>query len=168
MGADKVVSYTSDATTPMGTTRVLSIAGSVAPTSGTGHAYTGNTAWWTWGSNGTVLETPWFTTYSGYISRFAFMNYGTNDVTYSVQCLAESGNTITASPIPTGSNTGKLVHGEQTVVTATDVCNFSGNTRGAVRFTINAPNTVVKGVYNVVNASSGSVSVTDLWRPGSN
>lgn len=164
---NEFVMFTSDATTPMGVSRVLSIAGAVAPTAGIAHAFTGNTAWWTWGSNGTVLETSMFSNVAGYNNRFVFMNYGANPVTYSSTCLVEAGKTAVAGTKATGT----LVVGQNVILSA-DVCTITGaatvggNTaaRGGARFTINAPASVVKGTYNSV-APNGSFDAIEMLPP---
>lgn len=163
-GGNQALIYTSDGTTPMGTSRTLGISGQVDPVVGATRAYTGNAGFWVWGSNGTVLHSPWFSTAAGYISRFVLTNTGPNPVTYQTTCYAETGNTPTAGAAATGTipATGQLV------VNATDVCTFSGNTRGAIDFTIAAPNNVVQGAYNIVNATTGSISVSNMMRPGTN
>lgn len=163
-GADQALTYASDGTTPMGTSRTLGISGQVAPVVGATRVYTGNAGFWVWGSNGTILHSPWFSTAAGYISRFVLTNTGPNPVTYQTTCYAETGNTPTAGAAATGTipATGQLV------VSATDVCTFSGNTRGAIDFTIAAPNNVVQGAYNIVNATTGSISVSNMMRPGTN
>jgi hypothetical protein len=166
LNANRVFSYTSDATTPMGVSRVLSIAGAVTPAAGISHNFTGNSSWWTWGSNGTILETAMSAYTAGYNNRFVFMNYGNNDVTYSSTCLVETGKTAVTGTAASGT----LAHGKQTVIPAANVCTISGTsngnaaTRAGVRFTINAPSTVVKGVYNSV-ATNGSIDSIELVRP---
>lgn len=161
--AARNISYQSNATTPMGTGRTLGIAGSVN-VPGVDHALTGNSSWWVWTSNGTVLQSPWFSTAAGYISRFILTNTGTTAASYSTTCQAESGNTATVG----ASATGSIGAGKQLVLTATDVCTFSGNTRGTAIFTVNAPTANVQGAYNIVNATTGSISVSNMMRPGTN
>ncbi len=172
LSANRLFSFTSDAVTPMGVARTLSIAGSVTPAVGAAHNFTGNSTWWTWGSNGTILETPMAAYTTGYNNRFVFMNYGTTAVTYSTACLVEAGKTAVSG---TGA-TGTLLAGKQTVVLAADVCTITGTatatgnaaTRAGVRFTINAPSAIVKGVYNSVNNTTGAIDSIELVRPTTN
>lgn len=164
--ADRKVFFTSDATTPMGTSRVLGIAGSVAPAAGQSHTFTGRSDWWTWTSNGTLLQSPWFSTAAGYTSRFVLTNTGTNAATYTAVVKTETGNTCT-----TGSGAaGTIPANGQLVVDASTICTaFSGaNKRGAAVFTVNAPSANIQGAYNIVNATTGSVSVSNMMRPGTN
>lgn len=169
--ADKLVTYLSDATTPLGTSRVLSIAGSVAPLSGIAHDFTGNSTWWTWDSNGIVLETPMSAVTAGYNNRFVFMNYGTSAATVTAECLVESGKTVTN--LLTSVAPLNLTAGTQTVVTADQVCTVTGTgtgptalgnaaARAGVRFTINAPTNTVKGVYNSVNSNTGAIDSIEM------
>jgi hypothetical protein len=165
--SDEFVMFTSDATNALGVSRVLSIAGAVAPIAGIAHAFTGNNAWWTWTSNGTVLETSMFSNATGYNNRFVFMNYGTIPVTYSSTCLVEAGKTAVAG----SKATGTLVVGQNVILSA-DVCTITGaatvggNTaaRGGARFTINAPISAVKGTYNSV-APNGSFDAIEMLPP---
>lgn len=114
--------------------------------------------------NGTELQSPWFSTAAGYTSRFVLTNTGTTAAAYSTSCKVETGNTATAG----SGATGTIAAGKQLVLSATDICTFSGNTRGAVVFTISAPNSNIQGVYNIVNATTGSISVSNMMRPGTN
>lgn len=161
--AARTISYQSDATTAMGTGRTLGVAGSVN-VPGVDHALTGNSSWWVWASNGTQLQTPWFSNASGWLSRFVLTNTGTVAASYSTTCLAETGNTATLG----ASATGSIAANSQLVLTASDVCTFSGATRGAAVFTVNAPNANVQGTYTLVNATTGSSAVSNMMRPGTN
>lgn len=161
---DQLLSYNASGTTSMGTGRTLGIAGSVAPAAGANHAFTGNGSFWTWTSNGVSLQSPWFSTAAGYISRFVLTNTGTTGATYSSQCLAETGNTATLGTASTGS----IPPGGQLVLNATDVCTFSGASRGAILITVNAPTANIQGAYNIVNPTTGSITVSNMMRPGTN
>lgn len=159
-GAHKV-QYTSDATTPMGTARVLSVAGAIAPAVGTAASLGSNSAWWTWTSNGTVLQSPWFSTFGGgYTNRFVLMNTGSTAATYAATVQAEAGNTVTMG----SAQGGTIPAGGQLVVNASDVATFSGNSRGTVSFTLNAPASQVKGTFQQVNPNTASVTNVPLER----
>lgn len=172
LSANRLFSYTSNATTPMGVSRVIQIAGGVTPAVGYAHAFTGNATWWTWGSNGTILETPMTAVTANFNNRYVFMNYGSSDVTYSTACLVETGKTAVAGTAATGT----LKAGKQTVILAADVCTVTGTATGSgnaaaragVRFTINAPSAIVKGVYNSVNNNTGAIDSIELVRPTTN
>jgi len=161
---DVWVTFEADATTALGTSRTFALTGTVTPQVGAAHAIADtttskNATAWVWSANAIELWAPYFTTNTGFISRFAFQNTG-NAVGYSSTCLAESGNVVTAG----AKSTGTLVAG-MTVVNATEVCTFSGNTRGTVRFVINAPAGNVHGTYNLVAPGGVSISVETLTRP---
>lgn len=155
------VNYVPTGTTPMGTARVLAVAGGLAPAVGAAVNLGGNTAWWTWGSNGLVLQSPWFSTFgNGYTNRFILMNTGANAVTYSTTVLTEGGNVATMGTGQTGT-----IPAEGTVVIdSADIATFSGATRGAVTFTVNAPASAVKGTFQQVNPISGQVTNVPLER----
>jgi len=156
--------FENDTTTALGTSRTIAVTGTVNPAVGAAHAFADtaskNATAWVWDANAIELWSPYFSTASGWISRFVFQNTGTASVGYSATCLAETGNTV----IPGAAVTGTLVPG-MTVVNAADVCTFSGNTRGNVRFIINAPAGNIHGTYNLVNAATGSSTVAELTRP---
>lgn len=105
--------------------------------------------------DGTTLQSPWFSTADGYISRFVMTNTGTTAADYSATVITEDGNVCTTGAAASGT----IPAGKQLVVAASDVCTaFSGSTRAAVEFTIAAPNNNIQGVYNIVNATTGSRS----------
>lgn len=109
-----------------------------------------------------TLQTPWFSMAPGYVSRFVFMNSGTQDATYSINFLTEGGNFLTGL----GSTTGSIPAGGQKVVNASEIVHdMTAATRAAAVFTIHDPQHSVTGVYNIVNPSSGSVSNTMLLIP---
>jgi hypothetical protein len=114
--------------------------------------------------NGTVLQAPWFTTYSGYISRFFLTNNGSNDAPYSASFLTESGITSAA-----GSGAAGVVKAGTTLeIDATSLVTLTGGTRAAVIFNVAGPNQTIQGAYNVVNATTGSITVSPMIRPGTN
>lgn len=169
MGAAQTLSYETDVATPMGVSRTIGLAGSVTPSTAgaVGFAYTPNASFWQWSSNGTQLQSPWFTTYTGYQSNFFLTNTGTNPASYTARVLTETGNACTAG---TGAS-GIIPANGQLFVSATGAAGLCSNmtvqSRGTAIFTINAPSATVQGGYNVV-APNGSISNQVLVRPGSN
>lgn len=114
----------------------------------------------TWTTNGTVLQSPFFSNSAGYISRFALTNVGTTDAPYTSRCLAETANVATLNTTALGGNgtdnsTGIIPAGGQVVLTSTDVCTFSGLTRGAIEFTVAGPVANIHGTYNVTSPTGG-------------
>lgn len=161
--ATRAISFQADGTNSLGTNRTIAVTGTVTPAVGVAHAITDtaskNATAWVWSANAIELWSPYFSTAPGWISRFSFQNTGIA-VGYSATCAAESGNTVVNGAAVTGTlNPG------MTVINAADVCTFTGNTRGTVRFIINAPVGAIHGTYNLVNATTGSSSVAELTRP---
>ena len=113
-----------------------------------------------------TMQVPWFSVAPGYISRFAFVNTGTSDLSYSTRILLESGNTYLPPSTSLDERSGKLPANQETVI---DVANLVGGmtaaTRGVAVFTVNDPQGKIEGLYNIVNALTGSISNTPLLRP---
>jgi len=167
-GVGQTVSYTANATTPMGTTRTIGVQGSVTPTASGGatRSFVGNSAWWTWSSNGTVLQAPLFQNTSGFISRFALSNTGTSPAAYSVSVLTETGNACT-----TGALTGTIPANGLVVIDGNSVCTafVGGAPRGTAIFTVSAPSTNIQGLQqNVGPGPAFAVSSVVMRRPGTN
>lgn len=138
----------------------------VTPATGTSTANLSAAALGSIVRDGTELQAPWFSTAGGYISRFVLTSTHTSDAAYTASVLTEDGNTCA-----TGAGaTGTIMAGKQLVVAASDICSsFStANSRAAVIFTIAAPNSKIQGTYNIVNPTTGSVSVSGMVRPGTN
>lgn len=115
--------------------------------------------------NGGQLTSPWFSTASGYISRFVLTNSGSTAATYTVSVAAETGNTATLVP---AGQTGTVPAGGMLVVNATDIVSaFSGAARASVTFTFQTGRTNVNGVYQVTSPTGG-VMATTLVTPGTN
>lgn len=115
--------------------------------------------------DGLQLQSPWFTTHPSYSSRFVLTNTSTVNAPYTAAVVTEAGNTCTTGP---GVN-GTLTAGQQKVIAATDICSsLSASQRASVTFTITGPDANIQGVYNVVNPTTGSVSVSNLMRPTTN
>lgn len=137
------------------------------PVAATGYTVSSSTAT-TIGSitrNGGQLTTPWFSTASGYISRFVLTNTGSTAAAYTVAVVTESGNTATT--VPAGLS-GSIPAGGMVVVNASDiVSSFSGSSRGALTFTFQTGRANVNGVYQVTSPTGGVMSTT-LVSPGTN
>jgi hypothetical protein len=118
--------------------------------------------------NGTELEAPWFSLASGYISRFVLTNNYSADASYTATVTLENGKTCTAG----SGQSGTIVAGTTLVIDASTICSAitggDGSQRASVSFTIAAPNDTIQGVYNIVNPTTGSISVSNLVRPGTN
>ena len=167
-GVGQTVSYTSNATTSMGTTRTIGVQGSVTPTASGGatRSYVGNAAWWTWTSNGTVLQAPLFQNAAGFISRFALSNTGTSAAAYSVSVITEAGNACT-----TGTLTGSIPANGLVVIDGNSICTafVGGSPRGTAIFTVSAPTGNIQGLQqNVSPGPAFAVSSVVMKRPGTN
>jgi hypothetical protein len=113
--------------------------------------------------NGTELQAPLYQTTPGYVSRFVLTNTGSVAGAYTASVKAEAGNTVT-----NGTLTGSIPAGGMVVIPASDLATFSGTPRGMVTFSVARPNTQIQGVFQIVNATTGSVSNTVMIRPGTN
>ncbi len=162
--AKKYICFTTDGLTviPAQTiSGVLSFTGQVSPASianasGTAGIIT---------HDGTELQSPWFSTAGGYISRFVLVNSGTAAAPYTSRVITESGNVCTSG----SASTGTIAAGQQLVIDASAICSsLSSLSRASVQFSVAAPNNTIQGVYNIVNQTTGSISVSNLVRPGTN
>ena len=155
------VSFTTARTASMGTARTFAVAAVGDVVTGADVALAGNASWWVWGANASQLMTPYFTTNSLFLSRFFLLNTGSSSVTYSADCLTESGVT----PVYGAARTGTLSANGLTAVNASGICTFSAGTRGAIIFTVNAPINTVKGNYQYIDPVSLNGIVVQLTRP---
>lgn len=139
-----------------------------SPKAMTGYAVTGTSST-SLGSivrNGGQLTSPWFTLASGWTSRFILTNTSSAAASYTVAVVTESGNTATT--VPAGLS-GSVPANGMVVVNASDIVSaFSGSTRGAATFTFQSGRANVNGVYQVVNATTGSITNQTMVSPGSN
>jgi hypothetical protein len=112
--------------------------------------------------NGTELQTPLFQNTTGYISRFVLTNTSSVDAPYTVVTRGETGNVITAGAAITGTvpANGMIVVSGDTIAAS-----FSGAPRGFALFNVAAPSNAIEGVFQIVNAATGSVSNTTMVRP---
>ena len=110
----------------------------------------------------TVLEMPWFTKASGYISRFVLMNTGPSAATFNVTVLTESGNTATINPL---FSSGSILANSQYIINVSDlILSFSAGQRAGAIITSNAPSGTLLGSYNLVQPTTGAVSNVSLLR----
>lgn len=153
--------FTTARTASMGTARTFGVAAVGDVVTGADVTLAGNSSWWVWGANASQLMTPYFTTNARFLSRFFLLNTGTGPVTYSADCLTETGVT----PVYGAARTGTLSANGLTAVDASGICTFSAGTRGAIIFTINAPINTVKGTYQYIDPVSLNGIVESLVRP---
>jgi len=115
--------------------------------------------------DGTELQSPFFTNFTGYSSRFILTNKSATDAAYTTSYLTETGNTCT----PGAGATGTIPANGQLVVLTRNVCSFTAGqpVRGAVVFTIAAPSSVIQGA-TYIQAPDGGVTTSGMMRPGTN
>jgi len=115
--------------------------------------------------DGTELQTPWFSTAPGYISRVFLTNNGSTAAPISgTTILTETGNTCT---VGTGAAT-TIPANSMIEITADQLCSsFSGAKRAAAVFTIEQPTSQIQGVYQITSPS-GAVAAFPMLRPGTN
>jgi hypothetical protein len=117
--------------------------------------------------NGTELQAPLAQVPgAGWLSRMVLTNSGSVSRPYVVSVMGERGNTI-----GTADTTGSLP-ANGTVVVDLDKL-MTGFTegqqrRGSINVTIAAPPSQIQGLYQIVNATSGSISNHVMVRPGTN
>ncbi len=110
----------------------------------------------------TVLEMPWFTKVSGYISRFVLLNTGSSAAAYNITILTEDGNSVALNA---NYASGSIFAGAQLVINVDDlVTSFSAGQRAMALIISNAPAGTLSGIYNLVQPTTGSVSNVSLLR----
>ncbi len=172
-GIDRLLYYETDGTVEIDAPRVLSIAGSVAPgalpngSGGTGHTFTGNDKWWSWDAPiGLTLQAPLFQLPPGWLCRFVLTNTSSKPAPYTTTFLNEAGVKVTAGTKATGTISAKST----LVLEGADVVSVTGTTtpRGTAIFKVDAPNSSIQGLYQLINAATGAVTNHVMVRPGTN
>jgi hypothetical protein len=117
--------------------------------------------------NGTQLQAPLAQVPgAGWLSRMVLTNTGSVDRAYAINVSGETGNTIGTE------NTTGVVPANGTVVVdlTTVMTSFTAGKqrRGTLNVTVAAPTNQIQGLYQIVNANSGSISNHVMVRPGTN
>lgn len=168
-GAEHTLYYAlpNNNTTQLGISRSLGISGNMNPGS-TGvldYAFTANAAFWQWDSNGTVLQAPLAQIPAGYLSRFVLAaKNNTAPLTWAVVLTGENGNVVNPGAVTSGT----IPVNGTVVIDANTVFSGSVYPRCTATFTINGPRNVVQGLYQITNATTGSVSNYIMVEPGTN
>lgn len=105
--------------------------------------------------NGTTMVAPLVQKPAGWLSRLVLVNKGTAARAYTVSAVAESGNTVTLSG---AAASGTLGAGQTTVVDLPDLIAATGSPRTSLVVTVNGPENQISGLYQIVNATTGSIS----------
>jgi hypothetical protein len=117
--------------------------------------------------NGTQLQAPLAQVPgAGWLSRMVLTNTGSVDRPYEISVMGETGNTI-----GTDNTTGTVPANGTVVVDLTQVMtSFTAGQqrRGTLNVTVAAPNNQIQGLYQIVNANTGSISNHVMVRPGTN
>jgi hypothetical protein len=105
--------------------------------------------------DGVRLQAPLVQVPEGWLSRVVITNTGKKDRTFFLKVYGEDGNAIT-----TGQLTGYTVKAESTFVLDMDgvLTGFTGSPRGTVVAVVAGPEKEIKGLYQIVNTSSQSLS----------
>ena len=111
--------------------------------------------------DGVELQSPWFTTTTGYISRFFLTNTGAVDAVCNVVTWNAAG-----AVTPTVA-TVTVTAGTQRVVPAVDVLPAAPVGPYAVRFVCGAPSSAMQGNY-VLTSPNGAVTIGGMIRPATN
>jgi hypothetical protein len=115
--------------------------------------------------DGSSLMSPWFSTSTGYISRFFLSNTSAVAFPCTVQLIGETGNTLTAGTVTTVT---VPANGMVQVAASDILASASVSPRAAAIFNCNAPRGNVNGAYVITNPATGAVSSKVLVAPGTN
>jgi hypothetical protein len=114
--------------------------------------------------NGLELQAPLVQLPANYLSRLVLTNAGPQGRIFTVRVLGETGNVISTGDLRgTVPGNGTLVIELGAILTG-----FTATPRAALSVTMQAPGTLVQGLYQIVNPDAGSVSNHVMVRPGSN
>ncbi len=115
--------------------------------------------------NGTSLQAQFAQVPAGWISRVVLTNTGSVARPYTITAQTEAGVTATLGTAASGT-----VPANGTIVLNTaDIATFAGAApRGTLNVTVAGPNNDIQGLYQIVNAQTGSIANTALVRPGTN
>ena len=103
--------------------------------------------------NGITAVAPLVQIPTGYLSRLVLVNRGSSSRVYTVTAVSESGVTLTLSGAAAG---GTLAANQTSIIDLPAL--ISGGIRGSLVVTVNAPQSQVDLLYQVVNPTAGSVS----------
>lgn len=171
IGESRVVAFNlkaADEREPLGTSRVLEIAGSITPHGGAPALnFTGRQDWWTWNSNGFQFQAPLVQVPQGWLSRIALSNTSSSNIHFFITLLSEEGNVLT---IPPNARTEGEIPANGTIVFDTTEV-FTGGSkspRATMLLTINGIRQNVQGLYQLVNPTAGTTSNHILIERGTN
>jgi len=118
--------------------------------------------------DGTTLQAPFVQTTAGWVPRIVLTNTGTSAASYTGTVTAGPSNVIggTANAVATNASlSGSIPAGGQVIIEGTAFPTFTQSPRGFIVFDIGGVNSVVNGVYQLVNGTTGSITNINLARP---
>jgi len=160
--------YKADGTTSI--PRVSSVSGQLTLVASSNAAITQPAAV-TLGSvtrDGTTLQAPFVQAPTGWLPRIVLTNTGTTAAAYTGTVTAGPSNVTggTANAVATNAAlSGSIPAGGQVIIEGPAFPTFTQSQRGFVTFDIGGVNSVVNGVYQLVNGTTGSISNTNMVRP---
>lgn len=109
--------------------------------------------------NGTTLVAPFLQNGPNYLTRLAVYNNGSEDRTYTLSVVGESGVTVTVDP---SIAQGTIKKNSSTVIDfaglLTTTSTTNANPRGALSVIINAPAADIEATYQMTHKTNGSVT----------
>jgi hypothetical protein len=114
--------------------------------------------------DGTTLQAPFIQT--THKIRFVLTNTSSTDASYSAAVTAGPTNTAEANSVTSGIASGIVKGNSQVIIEGDALPVFSSANfkRGYVVFTVAAPTTAIKGIYQLVN-SAGAITNTPMTLP---
>lgn len=105
--------------------------------------------------NGVRMVAPLVQTTPGFLSRLVMTNTGSAARAYTVSAVSEDGVTVVLSG---AGASGTLAAGKTTVIDLPSVSTITGATRTSLVVTVNAPQSEIDGLYQIVNPANGAIS----------
>jgi len=105
--------------------------------------------------NGTTLVAPLVNVPGGWISRLVLVNRGSSAAAYTVTAVSEVGTTVSLAG---AAGSGTLAAGSNVVVDLSTDMTTVGSKRGSLQVVVDGVSANVDGLYQIVNAATGSLS----------
>jgi len=167
-GTAGTLCYTADGTTAINKSSAVTGVVTVAASTNSTAATSSNITLAAVSRDGTSLQVPFVQVPTGWIARIVLTNTGTTAASYTGTVVAGPSNVSggAANAVATnGTLTGSIAAGSQVVIEGTAMPTFTQSQRGYVTFDIGGVNSVINGVYQLVNATTGSVTNQNMVRP---
>jgi len=167
-GAVGTLCYTADGTTAINKSVAVTGAFTLVASSSSNASTSASVTLAAVSRDGTSLQVPFVQVPTGWIARIILTNTGTSAAAYTGTVVAGPSNVSggTANAVATnGTLTGSIAAGSQVIIEGTAMPTFTQSQRGYVTFDIGGVNSVINGVYQLVNATTGSVTNQNMVRP---